>query len=287
MNNGKYMETKNEIQKQIFTFLVITTIISTGVFLWLFNDPDNYEGIGAVMMYVPGVSAILSSLLLKDKISSFGWRLGKLKYLGWAYFLPLVVAIIAYGLVWISGFVEFSPEEVQNYRWARYIGFNLPAPFIAGFVSKAVLGTLMGILFTFGEELGWSGYLTPKLLKFKSIPATSLIVGIFWSVWHYPAIIGGVYGVGTPLWISLPAFTLSFIGVSFIRTVLVSKSKSLWVGVILHSSHNLILMSMFWEMTVREEIASYLVSETGIVIAIIYIVVALLFWRFQIKKSTN
>ena len=95
-----------------------------------------------------------------------------------------------------------------------------------------------------------------------------------------------MYGVGTPLWVSLPAFTLSFIGVSFIRTVLVSKSKSLWIGVILHSSHNLILMSMFWEMTVREGIASYLVSETGIIIAIIYIVVALLFWRFQIKKST-
>ncbi len=54
------------------------------------------------MMYVPGVSAILSSLLLKGKISSFGWRLGKLKYLGWAYLLPLMVAIIAYGLVWIS-----------------------------------------------------------------------------------------------------------------------------------------------------------------------------------------
>ena len=281
------METKREIQNQVITFLVLTALISTGVFLWLFNDLDNYESIGAVMMYVPGVSAILSSLLLKDKIRGFGWRLGKLKYLGWAYFLPLVVAIIAYGLVWISGFVEFSPEEVQNYRWARYIGFDLPAPFFTGFVSKAVLGTLLGMLFTFGEELGWSGYLTPKLLKVKSIPATSLIVGIIWSVWHYPAIIGGVYGVGTPLWISLPAFTLSFIGVSFIRTVLVLKSKSLWVGVILHSSHNLILMSMFWEMTVRKGIASYLVSETGIVIAIIYMVIAILFWRIQVKKTTD
>jgi membrane protease YdiL (CAAX protease family) len=281
------METKKEIQKQIITFLIITILISSVVFLWLFNHLENKNGIAVIMMYVPGVSAILSSLILKDKISSYGWRLGKLKYLGWAYLLPLVVAIIAYGSVWISGFVEFSPNEVQNYRWARYIGFDLPAPFFAGFVSKAVLGTLLGVLFTFGEELGWSGYLTPKLLKVKSILATSLIVGIIWSVWHYPAIIGGVYGVGTPLWISLPAFTLSFIGVSLIRTVLVSKSKSLWVGVILHSSHNLILMSMFWEMTVRKGIASYLVSETGIVIAIIYIGVAVLLWRIQVKKSTD
>ena len=280
------MEIKKETQRQIITFLIILTIISTGGFFWLFNDPENFESIGFVMMYVPGVSALLSSLLLRKKLSSYGWRLGKLKYLGWAYLLPLVVAIVAYGLVWFSGFVEFSPEEVQNYRWARYIGFALPAPFMAGFVSKAVLGTLIGALYTFGEELGWSGYLTPKLLKVKSIPATSLIVGIIWSVWHYPAIIGGLYGVGTPLWVSLPAFTLSFIGVSFIRTVLISKSKSLWVGVILHSSHNMILMSMFWEMTVREGIASYLVSETGIVIAFIYILVGILFWRIYQKKPT-
>jgi len=280
------MEIKKETQRQIITFLIILTIISTGVFLWLFNDPENFESIGFVMMYVPGVSALLSSLLLREKLSSYGWRLGKLKYLGWAYLLPLVVAIVAYGLVWFSGFVEFSPEEVQNYRWVRYIGFALPAPFMAGFVSKAVLGTLIGALYTFGEELGWSGYLTPKLLKVKSIPATSLIVGIIWSVWHYPAIIGGLYGVGTPLWVSLPAFTLSFIGVSFIRTVLISKSKSLWVGVILHSSHNMILMSMFWEMTVRKGIASYLVSETGIVIAFIYILVGILFWRIYQKKPT-
>lgn len=276
---------KTDIQRQIVTFLILTFIISTAVFIWLFNDLDNREGIGAVMMYVPGISAIISSLILRDKIGGLGWKIGKVSYLGWAFVLPLLVAVIAYGLVWISGLVGFTPEEVQNYRWARYIGFDLPAPFFAGFISKAILGTLMGVLFTFGEELGWSGYLTKKLLKIRSIMATSLIVGVIWSVWHYPAIIGGVYGVGTPLWVSLPAFTISFIGVSFIRTVLVAKSKSLWVGVLLHSSHNLILMSMFWEMTVRKGIASYLVSETGIVIAIVYVLVGVIFWKIFTKKS--
>ena len=107
---------RKEVQKQIITFLVITSLISTGVFLWLFNDPENFEGIGAIMMYVPGVSAILSSLILRDKIGNYGWKLGKIKHLGWAYLLPLLVAIVAYGLVWISGFVEFSPEEVQMFH---------------------------------------------------------------------------------------------------------------------------------------------------------------------------
>ncbi|MFC2089469.1 type II CAAX prenyl endopeptidase Rce1 family protein [Bacteroidota bacterium] len=39
-----------------------------------------------------------------------------------------------------------------------------------------------------GEEIGWSGFLTPKLRKVFSIPLTSVIVGVYWAVWHFPAI---------------------------------------------------------------------------------------------------
>ena len=52
------MENKKDIQKQIITFLIITILISTGIFLWLFNDLENFGTIGAVMMFVPGVSAL-------------------------------------------------------------------------------------------------------------------------------------------------------------------------------------------------------------------------------------
>ena len=101
------------------------------------------------------------------------------------------------------------------------------------------------IPFVLGEEIGWSGYITPKLLKLSSVPATSIIVGLYWAIWHYPAIIGGFYGQGTPLWISLPGFTLVCIGESFVRTFLVLKSKNLWVGTIFHASGDTILMEIF------------------------------------------
>ncbi len=279
------METKKEIEKQIITFLGITTFITTVVFVWLFNDKENYRTIGMIMMFVPGISALLTSLITRDKISNYGWKLGKLKYLGWAYIIPLIVALISYGIYWLGGFGEFTSEEVINYRWAKYLGFDLPAPFLAGFVGKAVLATLIGCILTFGEELGWTGYLTPKLLKISSIPETSIMVGIYWSVWHYPAIIGGIYGWSAPLWFALLAFTISCIGLSFVRTVLVYKSNSLWTGVILHASNNLILMSLFWEMTVKNEYTSYFVNETGMLEALVFISVAVLFWKyFSIKK---
>jgi membrane protease YdiL (CAAX protease family) len=187
-------------------------------------------------------------------------------------------------MVWLSGFADFTTTEVVNYKWAEFLGFELPAPFLVGLFSKMLIVPFVALIFVLGEEIGWSGFLTPKLLKISSVPVTSIVVGGFWAVWHYPAIIGGFYGSGTPLWIALPGFTTGLIGASFVRTVLVSKSKSLWPGVVLHVIDNVILMGIFYEMTVKKGYAGYLVSETGVFLGIVYIIVAIIFWRIQLKN---
>ncbi|RKN83544.1 CPBP family intramembrane glutamic endopeptidase [Ulvibacterium marinum] len=35
------------------------------------------------------------------------------------------------------------------------------------------------------EELGWSGYVTPKLREKYSVVKTGLIIGVFWGAWHF------------------------------------------------------------------------------------------------------
>lgn len=253
----------------------------------MFNGAKDNMGAVLLMMFTPGISAVVTSLIFKDKIRNYGWKPGKIRFLTFAYAMPLLISIVAYGLVWLSGYAEFTTEEVINYKWAKIIGFELPAPFIIGLFSKMSLGFLFACIPVFGEELGWSGFLTPKLLKIASVPGTSLIVGLFWAVWHYPAIIGGFYGTGTPLWIALPGFTMVLTGYSFLRTVLIQKSKSLWTGVVLHASGNTILMGIFYEMTVHKDYAAYLVSETGIVTGIVCIASALIFWKMQTKNINS
>jgi uncharacterized protein len=275
------MDDKNSISKHVITFLAFTIVITSGIFIWMFNSTEVSMIAVALMMWTPGISTIITSLIYKDKIQNFGWKPGKARYLIYAYMIPLIVSLIAYGLAWVSGITEFTTEQVINYKWARMLGFELPAPFIVGLLSKMSIGFLFACLFALGEEIGWSGFLTPKLLQLYSVPTVSLFIGIFWSVWHYPAIIGGFYGTGTPLWIALPGFTLVLIAFSFTRTILVLKSKSLWTGVVLHASHNIILMGMFYEMTVRTEYTAYIVSETGTLTAIIYILISLVFLKVQ------
>ena len=280
------METKKENLKQVITFLFITSIISTGIFIWMFSGAKDSPAAVLPMMYTPGISAIITAIIFQDRIGNFGWKLGKARFLVYSYLLPIVVSLVGYGLVWITKFSDFTTEQVINYKWAKMLGFDLPAPFLVGLFSKMILASFLTIIPVFGEEVGWSGFLTPKLRKVLSIPVTSVLVGVYWAVWHFPAIIGGFYGTGTPLWVALPGFTLVLVGASFNRTVLIEKSKSLWVGVILHTSHNVILMSMFNEMTVDKGYANYLVSEKGVFLGFVYILVAIVFWKIQVKKST-
>jgi uncharacterized protein len=280
------MDEKQETIKKLLTFFALTIIITTGIYIWMFlGSKDNMTAV-LLMMYTPGISAILTSLITKDKIRNYGWKFGKFKNLGSAYILPLIISLVAYGITWIIGLTEFTTQEVVNYKLPKLLGVEYPLSFIVGLLSKMSWGFLLTCIPVFGEELGWSGFLTPKLLKIYSVPVTSFIVGICWAVWHFPAFVGGLYGQGTPLWTALPGFTLVLIGYSFIRTVLVSESKSLWTGVILHSSGNIILMGLFWEMTVHKGYAAYIVSESGILTGVVCVLFALLFWRLKTKNFT-
>lgn len=38
-----------------------------------------------------------------------------------------------------------------------------------------------------GEELGWRGFLLPRLGQFAGMTAASWIMGVLWSLWHVPA----------------------------------------------------------------------------------------------------
>ena len=64
-----------------------------------------------------------------------------------------------------------------------------------------VLGGVINIVPTFGEEWGWRGYLVPKMASRLHIVPTLLITGVIWGVWHAPlTALGHNYGMGYPGW---------------------------------------------------------------------------------------
>jgi uncharacterized protein len=62
--------------------------------------------------------------------------------------------------------------------------------------SLLVAGLVVGLVASFFEELGWTGFATPEIRKRHGLLATGLIVGLPWFVWHLPLYAGSASSSG-------------------------------------------------------------------------------------------
>ena len=86
------------------------------------------------------------------------------------------------------------------------------------------------------EELGWRGYILPRLLRRWSSVRASLVLGVAWACWHLP-----LYGFDTGGQERAPVvpFLVSVVALSILYTWLwLSTGRSLLIAVLLHSAIN-------------------------------------------------
>ena len=72
---------KGQILKQIITFFVIFITLSTTVYFWMFSSSEKNQLAIFVMMYIPGISAILTTLFFGVGITKKKLRFEKGKTL--------------------------------------------------------------------------------------------------------------------------------------------------------------------------------------------------------------
>ncbi|MEP7087957.1 MAG: CPBP family intramembrane glutamic endopeptidase, partial [Gemmatimonadota bacterium] len=140
-------------------------------------------------------------------------------------------------------------------------------------------GLAISAAFALGEELGWRGFLVPKLAEHFTFARTAIISGIIWASWHVPLIIFADYNGGTPTLYSIACFALMVVGISFPLAWLRIKSGSVWPAVLLHASHNLFIQGFFDTVTIDTGVTRYLLSEFGAVLATTAAITGFLYWR--------
>jgi len=150
------------------------------------------------------------------------------------------------------------------------------------FVAFIAFGTLGSSISALGEEIGWRGFLVPRLARLTTFSKTSLISGGIWALWHYPLILFADYNAsGVPLWYSLICFTIMIMGISFAFSWLRLKSGSLWTAMFIHANHNLYIQQLCDPFTVDTGITEFIIGEFGIALAVVSLVIALAFWRVR------
>jgi len=98
-----------------------------------------------------------------------------------------------------------------------------------------------------GEEVGWRGYLLPKLYeRFQSRKAI-WVSGLAWAIWHYPFVIF-LFSSSMPdlslaekvpaILFSLAGFTMTIIGQGFIYAWLLKHTQSVFIAILYHALGN-------------------------------------------------
>jgi membrane protease YdiL (CAAX protease family) len=139
----------------------------------------------------------------------------------------------------------------------------------------ASFGVVRSLSSALGEEIGWRGFLLPRLTGRFGFGVGCLISGCIWAVWHYPALLLADYNSGTPKPYALICFTAMVIGTAFVLGWLRLKSQSLWPCAMLHASHNLFVQAIFDRLTQPETRALYVTTEFGFGLAVTISIVAI------------
>ncbi len=270
------MRVSRESAINLAVFLVLL-IACTALGYWLLFR----LGRATPVMLSVGVATVLTCLLRRKDLATLGWGGWSWKYQWLSYLLPLLIAFVAYLIIWAAGWggwynTEYVLQLAQDYNLGNW---NAASIIIFHFFLSATYSFVLLLPSVLGEEIGWRGFLVPELARFMSFTNVALTSGLIWSVWHWPMIFKGFYGSNvTPLYYQLFFFTLLIVSYSVIMTYLRFKTNSLWTAVIFHMSGNVFLQKVFTPLTIENESSAWYLDEFGAVTALVAFAFAIFFW---------
>ncbi len=221
------MEENGLDTKGIASFLLITfgvTYAIEGVLILsgfrITKLPAAYgQLIIAAVMWVPALATVLTVRFVTRE----GFAVVNLRFGSWRpYFISALLVpicfVVIYGVTWLLG---FGRPDWRLEQFVATVGSAagsdppvLPSPaFVLSvlFVVTLVIAPFVNGLLALGEEMGWRGYLLPKLMVLGKLRAY-LLVGIVWGLWHLPLIVIGFTYPGHPVLGTLAfiALTITF-----------------------------------------------------------------------------
>lgn len=201
----------------------------------------------------PALACVIVRLLRHEGFADAGLRLQGRELAGmrgaWrlymlAYVVPLVLVLVGF-LLGVLFQVQSWDLAGHYQEFAHLLATRMPTPlpnvpllFAAQILSAITLGIVATMVATFGEELGWRGYLLPRLAPLGAVKA-AVLVGVIWGLWHAPIIIIDGYefnGLYPALGVFF--FLLFTIPVSIVFAWLRFSTGSIWPTVLAHSVLN-------------------------------------------------
>ena len=205
---------------------------------WSVSSPA-WTALAPLAMWAPALGRLVAVCTVDRGFSSplslRRWGTTGVQVMLWPLVVPLMVYGAAYAIAYRAGLAYWSPG---GGRWTT--GAQIAANVIVNVVVLGVVGTLTAM----GEEIGWRGYLQPRL----DAAGVRWSVGVVWLcelAYHAPLVAGAGYVNAGSLPFSLVLFAAADLPLTFLWARESYRARSLWPAVLFHSFHNTISQWLF------------------------------------------
>lgn len=104
-------------------------------------------------------------------------------------------------------------------------------------VVVAVVAAPINAVAAVGEEIGWRGFLLPRLMPMGTLPAV-VVGGVVWALWHAPLILLGYNYPEGPRWMALLCMSGLCVALGGVLAWLRLRTQSVWPCALFHGAIN-------------------------------------------------
>ena len=279
-----------KLSKKGWQFSSIVALLSVVPYYFIVANTNSDSVWTLVLMWIPAMAAVLMRLWYKEGFfTAISWNpLKDFKWIFVAALIPLLIELLSLLIIVTVNAAELRPDffHIQNgivtVKGISMLFGAQPQPwylFIFNYLSSYFIGVLLyGIVFAFGEEYGWRGYLQKewspdnKLIGFVGI-------GVIWGFWHLPAVLQGHNYPEYPILGALVLMPLMCILLSIAFGISYSRKKVVWIPVVFHGALNIgtdVSGTALLPQTINETLTDLIWSS-------LWAITTLLFW-FRFRK---
>lgn len=161
-----------------------------------------------------------------DLWKSFGLNRSGGSALRPAVFIPILLMLLAYGVAVLTGVADFVSVTITPLGTASWF-------------ADLAIEMLLGTVFIVGEEIGWRGFLLPRIQQLTGNRRAALLTGLIHGLFHMPLVlIATTYDADGTRWIVAPlvVLTITFAGVFY--AYLWDRSHTVWPVAVAHNAAN-------------------------------------------------
>lgn len=263
--------TRERARRGLAIYFAVLVVVSAAIEGWIITHgglTGPWVWLVLPLMYTPTLASIVARLTGREGFGDVSFRWGgaagtRAAITAWLF--PVVIGGVVYGIAWNTGLATLAfPHGGRIDAWATATN---PVVHIAQMLAIALtLGTLQSCISAFGEEVGWRGYMVPRLVQ-AEVRNADVLSGLIWCFWHVPLILWGGYAVGPYPLLSAMLFVATILPVALLYYRWRLASGSVWPAVVAHGAWNVVIQGVF-DASTQGARAPIWVGESGVLTAI-------------------